>query len=73
VIRNEPHSADEITDEIFGTTLLDFQRRLALGEALAHIAYLRHQGDIERIEDPDGTFRYRKVRRRHRSDDEDDE
>lgn len=73
VIRNEPHSADEITDEIFGNTLLDFEKRLALGEALAHIAYLRLQGDIERKEGRDGTLRYRKVRRGRGSDDEGDE
>ncbi|MGH2729393.1 MAG: MBL fold metallo-hydrolase, partial [Actinomycetota bacterium] len=41
VIRKEPRTASEITDEIFGTTLLHFQRRLALGEALAHLAHLR--------------------------------
>ena len=40
IIRREPHTASEITDEIWGTTLLDFQRRLALGEALAHLVYL---------------------------------
>jgi glyoxylase-like metal-dependent hydrolase (beta-lactamase superfamily II) len=64
VVRNEPHTADEITDEIFGSTLLNFERRLALGEALAHLAYLRARGEIERFEDDDGTYRYRKVRRR---------
>lgn len=64
VVRNEPHTADEITDEIFGNTLLNFERRLAIGEALAHLAYLRTRGEIERFEDDDGTFRYRKVARR---------
>ena len=38
VVRHEAHTADEITEEIFGSTLLNFERRLALGEALAHIA-----------------------------------
>jgi len=64
VIRHEARTASEITDEIFGTTLLDFQRRLALGEALAHLAYLRRRGEIERFRDADGTLRYRKARRR---------
>lgn len=64
VVRNEPHTADEITDEVFGNTLMNFQRRLAIGEALAHLAYLRKRGEIERFTDDDGTYRYRKVQRR---------
>lgn len=66
VIRHQPRTAAEITDEIFGTTLLNFERRLALGEALAHIAYLRRRGEIERIQRDDGTFVFKKVAR-HRS------
>lgn len=64
VIRREPHTASEITDEIFGRELLHFERRLALGEALAHLAYLLKRGEIERLEREDGTFLYRKVDRR---------
>lgn len=64
VIRREPHTAAEITDDIFGTSLLNFERRLALGEALAHIAYLVRRGEVERIERDDGTYLYRKVDRR---------
>lgn len=64
VVRREPHTAGEITDEIFGATLLNFQRRLALGEALAHIAYLSKRGEIERVEGDDGVFRYVKAKRR---------
>jgi glyoxylase-like metal-dependent hydrolase (beta-lactamase superfamily II) len=63
VIRSHPHTAAEITDEIFGSTLLNFQKRLALGEALAHLAYLRHRGEVERIEEDDA-YRYVKARRR---------
>ncbi|HEX2296042.1 MAG TPA: MBL fold metallo-hydrolase [Actinomycetota bacterium] len=66
VIRREPRSASAIVDEVFGSELLHFQRRLALGEALAHLAYLRKRGEVERIEAGDGTFLYKKVsRRRH--------
>lgn len=72
VIRREPRTAEEITDEIFGETLLNFQKRLALGEALAHLAYLRKRGEIERIESPDGTLRYLKAKRRSRMEDEDE-
>ena len=63
VIRRQPCSAEKITEEIFGGELLNFQKRLALGEALAHLAYLRKRGEIERIEE-EGTFLYRKVSRR---------
>lgn len=69
VIRREPRSANEIVDEIFGTELLNFDRRLALGEALAHLAYLRRRGEVERLE-TDGTFRYRKSGRRRRPRDD---
>lgn len=64
VIRHRPCTASQITEEIFGTTLFNFQRRLALGEALAHLAYLRVREEVERIEADDGTFLYRKVSRR---------
>lgn len=64
VIRRQACSADTITQEIFGQSLLNFQKRLALGEALAHIHYLRVRNEIERIEQPDGTRLYRKVSRR---------
>jgi glyoxylase-like metal-dependent hydrolase (beta-lactamase superfamily II) len=68
VVRREPHTAKEITDGIFSDTLLNFERRLALGEALAHLAYLRRSGEIERLESSDGTFLYKKATRRSRGD-----
>ena len=64
VIRREPMTADAITDEIFGGELLNFQKRLALGEALAHLAYLRRRSEVERIEGPDGHYLYKKVSRK---------
>lgn len=64
VVRREPHSAEEITQAVFGDTLLNFQKRLALGEALAHIAYLRLNGELERSRRDDGTFVYKKAARR---------
>ncbi|HYN35951.1 MAG TPA: MBL fold metallo-hydrolase [Actinomycetota bacterium] len=63
IIRREPHTATEITEEIWGSTLLNFQKRLALGEALAHLAYLVHRGEVERVE-RDGVIAYKKVDRR---------
>jgi glyoxylase-like metal-dependent hydrolase (beta-lactamase superfamily II) len=64
VVRRDACTASQITDEIFGSTLLHFQRRLALGEALAHIRYLQARGEIERVVDDDGTVRFRKLSRR---------
>lgn len=64
VVRREGHTAEEITQEIFGSTLLNFQKRLALGEALAHIRYLSRRGEIERVRGDDGTWRYKKASRR---------
>lgn len=69
VIRNEPHSANEITDAIFGTTLLNFQRRLALGEALAHLNYLVSRGEVRCWHGPDGHLLYQKASRRRVEDD----
>ncbi|MDQ3645525.1 MAG: MBL fold metallo-hydrolase [Actinomycetota bacterium] len=70
VIRRQPHTANEITDEIFGSALLNFQRRLALGEALAHLAYLRKRGEVERTQRDDGTYVFAKVRRHHAPEDD---
>jgi glyoxylase-like metal-dependent hydrolase (beta-lactamase superfamily II) len=67
VIRRRPRTASQITDEIFGEELLNFQRRLALGEALAHLVYLRRRGEVERIRGDDGTFLYKKVARKQSS------
>lgn len=64
VIRRKACTADEITEEIFGSALLNFHKRLALGEALAHLHYLRVRGEIERIDEPGGTRLYRKLSRR---------
>ena len=64
VVRRQACSASRITEEIFGGTLLNFQKRLALGEALAHLAYLRQRGEIERFRDDDGTLLYKKAARR---------
>lgn len=70
VVRREPRTAAYVTQEVFGPALLDFQRRLALGEAIAHLAYLCKIGDVERIEDDDGTWLYRKVSRRPAPEDD---
>ena len=62
VIRREPRTAEEITEDIFGADLLNFQHRLALGEALAHLVHLLRNGEVERIE-RNGIYLFQKVRR----------
>jgi glyoxylase-like metal-dependent hydrolase (beta-lactamase superfamily II) len=63
VVRRSACTADRITEEIFTGNLLNFQRRLAFGEALAHIHYLRLRGEIERFRADDGTLMYKKKQR----------
>jgi glyoxylase-like metal-dependent hydrolase (beta-lactamase superfamily II) len=63
VIRREPRTVGEITDEVFGPELFDFQRRLAVGEAIAHLVYLRHRGEVEEVTRADGRRAFLKVRR----------
>ena len=64
VVRHEAHTAEEITQKIFGSTLLNFQKRLAMGEALAHIRYLSRRDELQRVKGDDGTWRYTKASRR---------
>jgi glyoxylase-like metal-dependent hydrolase (beta-lactamase superfamily II) len=68
VIRQEARTVDGITDEVFGPELFDFQRRLALGEAIAHLVYLCRRGEAERVVRDDGTIAYLKVRRKPRAE-----
>jgi glyoxylase-like metal-dependent hydrolase (beta-lactamase superfamily II) len=63
VVRTEARSAAEVADAVFGDALLDFHRRLALGEALAHLVYLERRGEVERIE-AGGLYLFKKASRR---------
>jgi glyoxylase-like metal-dependent hydrolase (beta-lactamase superfamily II) len=65
VIRYRPRSVDEITDEVFGPELFDFQRRLAIGEVIAHLVYLRRRGEVDRVTLDDGSHAFIKIRRSH--------
>lgn len=69
VIRYEPRTVDEITDAVFGPELFDFQRRLAVGEAIAHLVYLRRRGEVGRVTREDGTYAYIKIRRQPSEED----
>lgn len=62
VIRRRPRTANEITDEVFGPELLHFHKRLALGEALAHLEYLYRRSEVEHVVTGDGVG-YVKARR----------
>ncbi|MEA2506989.1 MAG: hypothetical protein QOH48_1607 [Actinomycetota bacterium] len=68
VIRYEPRTVDEITNDVFGPELFDFQRRLAVGEAIAHLIYLRLRGEVDRVARDDGSFAYVKIRRRQQDE-----
>jgi glyoxylase-like metal-dependent hydrolase (beta-lactamase superfamily II) len=68
VIRREPRSVSEITDEVFGAELFDFQRRLALGEAIAHLVYLQRRGEVDGVTRDDGSLAFVKIRRARASE-----
>jgi len=53
----EPHTANDALPVMFGRVLRGIHRMLGLGEALAHLHYLRADGEIERFEEG-GVFRF---------------
>ena len=53
----------EIVDRVFSRAMVTDQRSFALAETLAHIAYLRHDGVVERRTRPDGVFEWYAVRK----------
>ena len=57
-IRERPRTVTEIADELFTRAVVRFQRNFAMAEALAHIAYLRWQGQVERRIRPDGIYEW---------------
>jgi glyoxylase-like metal-dependent hydrolase (beta-lactamase superfamily II) len=58
VIRDRPRTVVEIADELFVGAVLRFQRNFAMSETLAHIAYLRWSGQVERRTRPDGVYEW---------------
>jgi hypothetical protein len=48
----------EIADELFTRAVVRFQRNYAMSETLAHIAYLRWSGLVERRIRPDGIYEW---------------
>jgi glyoxylase-like metal-dependent hydrolase (beta-lactamase superfamily II) len=57
-IRNRPCTVREIADVHVAKAFLQFQRNLAMAETLAHLAYLRWQGLIERRLRSDGVYEW---------------
>jgi glyoxylase-like metal-dependent hydrolase (beta-lactamase superfamily II) len=62
VIRRRACSAAAVADEVFGPELLDFHRRLAVGETIAHLEYLRLRSEAE-LSVKDGIYLYSKAKR----------
>jgi len=58
MIREQPSTVTEIADRLVAKAILSHQRQLALNETLAHIAYLRSSGVVERRTRPDGVYEW---------------
>jgi glyoxylase-like metal-dependent hydrolase (beta-lactamase superfamily II) len=54
---HEPRSANDLLPVMFGRALRGVHRMLGLGEALAHLHYLRADGQVERFEE-NGVYRF---------------
>jgi glyoxylase-like metal-dependent hydrolase (beta-lactamase superfamily II) len=61
-IRERPRTVAEIADKLFNRAVLRFERNFALAETLAHIAYLRWSGRVERRIRPDGVYEWYALR-----------
>ncbi len=62
VIRRRACTAAEVAQEVFGPELLHYQHRLALGETIAHLEYLRLRSEAE-MSEKDGIYMYAKAKR----------
>ncbi|HEY0001055.1 MAG TPA: MBL fold metallo-hydrolase [Actinoplanes sp.] len=58
VIVGGPATVVQVADRAFSRVMLQHQRSFALAETLAHIAYLRHDGLVERRVRPDGVYEW---------------
>jgi hypothetical protein len=56
----EPRTANDALPVMFGRALRGVHRMLALGEALAHLHYLRADGKVERFEEG-GVYKFVRV------------
>jgi len=58
MIREQPCTVSEITDRLVAKAIHSHHRAFALSETLAHIAYLRWSGLVERRTRPDGVYEW---------------
>ena len=61
LIEQRPRTVVDIAEQVFTSALLSYQRSFALSETLAHIAYLRWSGHIDRRTRPDGVYEWFRV------------
>jgi glyoxylase-like metal-dependent hydrolase (beta-lactamase superfamily II) len=57
-IVERPSTVTELADRLVAKAVLAHQRQLAISETLAHIAYLRWSGQVERRTRPDGVYEW---------------
>jgi glyoxylase-like metal-dependent hydrolase (beta-lactamase superfamily II) len=57
-IQDRPCTVTELADLLVAKAILAHQRQLAISETLAHIAYLRWSGAVERRTRPDGVYEW---------------
>jgi glyoxylase-like metal-dependent hydrolase (beta-lactamase superfamily II) len=57
-ITAQPRSVVELADLLVTRAILAHQRQLAINETLAHVAYLRWSGAVERRTRPDGVYEW---------------
>jgi glyoxylase-like metal-dependent hydrolase (beta-lactamase superfamily II) len=57
-IQAGPCTVTELADRLVAKAILAHQRQLAISETLAHIAYLRWSGAVERRTRPDGVYEW---------------
>ena len=57
-IQAGPCTVGALTDKLVAGAILAHQRQLAINETLAHIAYLRYSGLVERRIRPDGIYEW---------------
>jgi glyoxylase-like metal-dependent hydrolase (beta-lactamase superfamily II) len=58
LIQRKPHTVVEVADQVFAQEMPSWQRSFALSETLAHIAYLRSSGVVERRTRADGVYEW---------------
>jgi glyoxylase-like metal-dependent hydrolase (beta-lactamase superfamily II) len=58
LIAKKPQTVVDIAEQVFARDLPSWQRSFALSETLAHIAYLRSEGVVERRTRPDGVYEW---------------